>query len=310
MYRFRMNLPVALLIAVLLHLLFLLGTDALPGLRAAWLPDLPERPPRPEPLNFTFVDLPQEPPEPEKPPANARPSDRTREVASESPPQDATPSPDPYAVGNTDQRVDSKPEPEPAPQRAQPEQQAKAQPEPKKEAARPFDSPSVAPQEMFPAPPGEESEQAEEAAEEELDGLDDLLRPFSSRDLGQRFDNPQAASVTDFGPISFDTVGIDWGPYARRIVEIVRARWIERLPPAAKMGLKGRSVVSFRIRLDGGVFAIVLKDGSGVRPFDKAAQFAIEAASLPPLPQAFVEMGKDDVGVTFQFYYNMRVPRQ
>jgi TonB family protein len=305
-----MNLWVALIIALILHLLLLLGTDAFPGLRAAWLPDIPEQPPQPEPLNFTFVDLPQEPPEPEKPPENARPSDRTRAVASEPPPEDAPASPDPYAVGNTDQRIDSQPEPEPAPERAQPEQQAEAKPEPKKEAARPFDSPSVAPQEMFPAPPGDEQDKPVEEAEEELEGLDDMIRPFSSRDLGQRFDNSQAASVTDFGPISFDTVGVDWGPYARRIVEIIRARWIERLPPAARMGLKGRSVVSFRIRLDGGVFAIVLEDSSGTRPLDKAAQFAIEASDLPPLPQAFVEMGKDDVGVTFQFYYNMRVPQQ
>lgn len=310
MKRFRMNLPVALVIALILHLLLLLGTEALPGLSAAWLADLPEPPRQPEPLKFTFVDLPQEPPEPEKPPENARPSDRTREAASEPPPDDTAVSPDPYAVGNTDQRIDSQPEQQPAPQRAQPQQQAEAQPEPEKEAARPFDSPSVAPQEMFPAPPDDEQDEPVEEAEKELQGLDDLLRPFSSRDLGQRFDNPQAVSVSDFGSISFDTVGVDWGPYARRIVEIIRARWIERFPPAAQMGLKGRSVVSFRIRLDGGVFAIVLTDGSGVRPLDQAAQFAIEAAKLPPLPQAFLEMDKEDVGVTLQFYYNMRVPKQ
>ena len=56
--------------------------------------------------------------------------------------------------------------------------------------------------------------------------------------------------------------------------------------------------------------AIALVDGSGTRPFDKAAQFAIEASELPPLPPEFLDIGKDDVGVTFQFYYNMRVPQQ
>ncbi|MHC4924188.1 MAG: TonB family protein [Planctomycetota bacterium] len=301
-----MNLPVAVGIAILLHLLFLLGTEVLPGLRAAWLPEIPHRQ-QPEPLQFTFVDLPEEPPEPERPPENARPSDRTREVRSEPAPPEAEPSPDPFAQGNTDQRIDSQPAPEPAPERAQPERQPKAQPEPMKEQARQL--PPGA-QEMFPAPPDDAAEnQPEEEVTEKLEGLDEMLRPFSSRDLGQRFDNSQAASVTDFGPISFDTVGIDWGPYARKIVEIVRARWIERLPPAARLGLKGRSVVSFRIALDGGVSTIVLKESSGTRPFDKAAEFAIEASELPPLPQAFLEMGEDDVGVTFQFYYNMRVPQ-
>jgi len=307
-----MNLPMALAIAVLLHLLLLLATEVLPGLRAAWLPDLSERPPRQEALQFSFVDLPQEPPEPEEPPENARASDRTRVAASEPPPEDAPVSPDPFALGNTDQRMDSQPEPEPAPERAQPQQRAEVQPQ--TETSRPMKPPSVTPQEMFPAPPGDErdepvKEAEEEPADEELEGLEELLRPFNTRDLGQRFDNPQAAPVSEFGAISFDTVGIDWGPYARRIVEIIRARWIERFPPAAQMGLKGRTVVSFRIRLDGGVFAIVLKDGSGVRPLDQAAQFAIEAANLPPLPETFLDLDEDDVGVTFEFYYNMRVPR-
>lgn len=76
------------------------------------------------------------------------------------------------------------------------------------------------------------------------------------------------------------------------------------------MGLKGRSVVSFRIRVDGAVFAVELKDSSGVRPLDKAAEFAIEAAQLPPLPEEFMDLDEEDVGVTFEFYYNMRVPRQ
>lgn len=312
--RVRMNLTLALAIALVLHLLLLLGVEMLPGLRAAWLLELPERPVRREPLHFTFVALPQEAPEPEKPPEDARPSDRARIAVSAPAPEDTPASRDPYAVGNTQQRMDSQAKTESAARRV-PKQRVAALPVPKQ---RPFVSPSIGPQEMFPAPPGDEGDEAREEAMEEpeeeaadpLEGLAELLRPFSTRDLGQRFDNPQAASATEFGAISFDTVGIDWGPYARRIVEIIRARWIERFPPAAQMGLKGRSVVSFRIRVDGAVFAVELKDSSGVRPLDKAAEFAIEAAQLPPLPEEFMDLDEEDVGVTFEFYYNMRVPRQ
>ena len=167
--------------------------------------------------------------------------------------------------------------------------------------------------EMFPAPRQEATEAEEPAPDREadpgLEGLMGAMRPFSSRDV-QRFDNSGSASVTDFGPISFDTVGIDWGPYARKIVEIIRARWLERMPQAARLGLKGRSVLSFRITVDGNVFAIVLEDGSGHRALDKAAEFSIEGAELPPLPPEFLDLGKDDVGVTFQFYYNMRIPQR
>ena len=137
------------------------------------------------------------------------------------------------------------------------------------------------------------------------------MRPSSMRVLGQRFDNLAAPTQHDFGPISFDTVGVDWGPYAKLITQLIRAQWIERIPPAAKMGLAGRSAISFRIAKNGEVSAIILVEGSGTRPLDKAAEFAIEAASpLPPLPDDFHDTGKDDVGVTFEFYYNMRPPRR
>jgi TonB family protein len=313
-----MNLPVAILVAVLLHLLILVGTEMFPGLRAAWIPDIPERPLQPQPLSFTFVDLPRELPEPDTTPEDAVASDRTRRASSQPPPEDAPPSPDPFSEGNTDQRVDSVPSPEVAPQQAS----AQAPPDPGQERASVAadtarDAPDAsarpaAPEEMFPAPrdDAEEREEAREPAPEPLqEGLLGAMRPFSSRDV-ERFDHAGTASVSDFGPISFDTVGIDWGPYARRIVEIIRARWIERMPQAARLGLKGRSVISFRITVDGSVFAIVLEDGSGHRALDKAAEFSIEGAELPPLPPEFLDLGKEDVGVTFQFYYNMRIPKR
>jgi hypothetical protein len=314
--RLRMNLPLALVLAALLHLLLLLGTEVFPGLRAAWIPQVPERPPQPQPLSFTFVDLPGEPPEPETPPEDALASDRTRRASSQPPPEELPPSPDPFSEGNTSQRVDSRSSPEPATPPARPPGAEEARAEPRQEAADAAaeaarDAPGLpaSPEEMFP-PPREEAPEPAPEATPGLEGLEAAMRPFSSRDLGDRFDNPAVASVTDFGPISFDTVGIDWGPYARKIVEIIRARWYARMPQAARLGLKGRSVISFRITLDGATFAIVLEDGSGHRALDKAAEFSIEGAELPPLPPEFLELGKEDVGVTFQFYYNMRAPRR
>jgi hypothetical protein len=124
----------------------------------------------------------------------------------------------------------------------------------------------------------------------------------------------------EIGTVSFDTAAIDWGPYARLMLQVVRRNWIERLPPAALSGLRGVAVVNFRIARDGSVSALSLVDSygvrlkplggaevtEGVRPFETTAVAAIEVSELPPLPEIFEE---PDVGVTIAFYYNLRPPR-
>lgn len=124
----------------------------------------------------------------------------------------------------------------------------------------------------------------------------------------------------DIGTVSFDTAAIDWGPYARRMLQVIRRNWIDRLPPAALSGLRGVAVVNFRISRDGSVSNVSLVDSygvrpnargsaevtEGIRPFETTAVGAIEGSDLPPLPDIFEE---PDVGVTIAFYYNLRPPR-
>ena len=257
------------------------------------------------------------PPEPETPPQNAPASDRTRRVATPEPPRPVPESTDPFSEGDTSEKIDLLPSPE-----IPPEPEAESEPPPEVESApepeaAPPDAPEVAPrdaQEPVTEEPGPRTPQedvSEDSSEDSRKGqaILDATRPYSLRELGQRYDNVAAPSNADFGTVSFDTVGVDWGPYAKQIVEIIRRHWIERLPPAFQAGLRGRAVVSFRIAKDGTVTTILLVDGSGVRPYDKAAEFSIEASSpLPPLPPEFNSLDKDDVGVTFEFYYNLRPP--
>ena len=308
----RMNLPQAILVAILIHLLLVLGGEVRPDL-LPWGQEFPVPPPEPEPLRFEFVDLAQEPPEPETPPEDAPASDRTRRTATPEPPEPVPASPDPYSQGDTFQKMDLSPVPEIPPEQTPPAEKASEPPEtpPALQEESP-DPESGEPRTTEPVPrgPGERAPEGMEAEEaRKAQAIRDAVRPFNLRELGQRYDNLAAPSNADFGPVSFDTVGVDWGPYAKRLVEIIRRHWVERLPPAFQAGLKGRSVLSFRIAKDGTVASIQLVDGSGVRPFDKAAEFAIGAASpLPPLPDEFSRLGKDDVGVTFEFYYNLRPP--
>ncbi len=316
MARSKMNLPLAITLALLLHLLLLLGSEMFPGLGAAWSPEVSPRSTESEPLRFTFVDLAEERPEPERVPEDATASDRTRQAISERASELLPPSPDPFSQGNTDQRIDAQPALDPSPDRKQP-QAVEAESSPARKTA-PRQKVPVAAEPMFPAPQEEPedndspSSEPQDDTEAKMDALQRALRPFNTRDIGQRYDNQAPPALTDFGPISFDTVGVDWGPYARKIVEIIRARWFERMPQAARLGIAGRSILSFRIALDGGVSGIVLKDSSGYRPLDKAAEFAIEASELPPLPPSFLALDEDreSVGVTFEFYYNMRVPKR
>jgi len=124
----------------------------------------------------------------------------------------------------------------------------------------------------------------------------------------------------ELGTVSFDTAAIDWGPYARKMLRIIRRNWIERLPPAARTGIRGVAVVNFRIAGDGSISNISLIDSygvrlsppnryqvtDGIRPFESTAMAAIEVSELPALPDIFTE---PDVGVTIGFYYNLRPPR-
>lgn len=118
------------------------------------------------------------------------------------------------------------------------------------------------------------------------------------------FDNRRSSLKTN-SAISFDTQDFDFGPYAAILYRIVKSNWF--IPYAAReLGLRGVTVLRFRITKDGRVVGLHLVHSSGIDPFDAAALNAIQLSNpLPALPK---EYPKDSVGVTFAFYYNMRPP--
>jgi len=105
------------------------------------------------------------------------------------------------------------------------------------------------------------------------------------------------------GNLSFDTKGLPWGDYARKIHVIIRQNWIDRLPLAFRQGQRGFTCQHFVIERDGTIRDIDVLKQSRVPPFDRAASDALKASSaLPPLPPEF---NLESEGVTFCFYYNM-----
>jgi TonB family protein len=85
-----------------------------------------------------------------------------------------------------------------------------------------------------------------------------------------------------------DTRGVDFGPYVRHLVEVVRANWWAVIPESARQGEKGRVSVNFEIVKDGSAPQLRLVASSGSDPLDHAALDGIRASlPFPPLPQDF-----------------------
>lgn len=106
----------------------------------------------------------------------------------------------------------------------------------------------------------------------------------------------------DSGPLSFDTVGYDWGAYAAEMIRKIKRNW--DVPALARYGVKGRLTIRFFILKDGRVEGERILSGSGVPPFDNAAFQAIARSSaFRPLPD---DLGHDREGVTVTFFYNLR----
>jgi outer membrane biosynthesis protein TonB len=351
---FTLGLGGALLIAVLVHLAAIWLLARLPAIsslsprRVSPLqvefqepreprPERPRRQPRPQakPRPFKFVDIPDEP-EVNNPHAPAL-SDRSRRARAPLRPDAShkTDNPDPYALGNTPQNVLLAPAPKPP---------AAA------EVGGPGSPPAPAAAAGGPLPGSRGSAEkrgdvafkqaragsggGKDSATESAHGpgagggqrrpgapggLLSQVPRVSEGELLESFHNPGGTALSQIGSVSFDTAAIDWGPYAREMLRVIRRNWIERYPPAAASGLMGVVIVNFRIARDGGVSAVTLVDSYGVRlspsgrveiipgirPLEASALEAIQVSELPPLPDIFSE---SDVGVSLGFYYNVPPP--
>jgi len=102
--------------------------------------------------------------------------------------------------------------------------------------------------------------------------------------------------------ISFDTKGVEFGPWVRRFVQRVRRNWFV---PAEAFASKGCATHTVRVRKDGKVAEVVTLNPSGVPAFTEAGYKALIATSFEPLPAAYPD---DSVTITVTFYYNQSLP--
>ncbi|MGC1782147.1 MAG: cell envelope integrity protein TolA [Acidobacteriaceae bacterium] len=207
---------------------------------------------------------------------------------------------------------------EQSPQRPAPQQQARVtQPAPPQQH-RPV-------QALPSAPNATKSEQAQEqapqhasktqqthAANQPQMSVGDMIRQAERnaiRSNGENGDNGENAPLAHPGmqsgvEVLSDTMGVDFGPYLRKVVDATQASWDLLIPESARPPLlkKGKVAIQFIITPDGSIKKMQLILPSGDVSLDRAAWGGIVGAGpFPPLPKQFKG---PYLALRFYFLYN------
>ena len=184
----------------------------------------------------------------------------------------------PFSRGDTPDMIDGAPAPsEPGPVQPSPAEPAASAPAPGTNGS--------APRVAAPASSG---------LSESLRNIDQLIRR-------ERFDNPQGGLAQNDAAISFDSKGVDFGPWLTRFVAQVKRNW---LIPYAAMTLRGRVVLTFYVHRDGRITDLKVVKPSDVGAFNSAAfQALVQSNPTLALPPEYPE---DKVLFTVTFFYNER----
>src|SRR3984885_3754051 len=125
----------------------------------------------------------------------------------------------------------------------------------------------------------------------------------SSGDYGHNAPSQHSAEGVGADILS-DTMGVDFGPYMKRVIAATYRSWIPIIPESARPPLdkQGRVGVRFKIYPDGSVKEMTLEFPSGDVSLDRAAWGGITgAAPYPPLPKDFKGPFLE---LRFGFFYN------
>jgi TonB family protein len=176
-----------------------------------------------------------------------------------------------------------------------------AQPQPSDQTARLQAPPQNRPQPNFNArmTPGSAIEQAAQAAA--------ANRGRYGGGQGGDYGSPgrSGAKALDQAEILTDTMGVDFGPYLTRIVQIVKQNWYNLMPPSVYPPIlkQGKLSIEFVILKDGKTANMTVHTSSGDVALDRAAWASITASTpFPPLPKEFPGQ---ILGLRFYYFYNL-----
>ena len=258
-----------------------------------------------EEMRFVFVD-PKVDLEALRAPERAPLSDKNRIARS----PEAAPVPDkpvPLSRGNTPDRVE-RTEPEAARGRGagpDPSLESKVQPpapDPADRAApqKPPESQSaLALPPTRPAPPSGRAIAG--------GSLGDALRNLERYVRPEQFDNAQGGA--QFGPIQFDTKGVEFGPWVRRFAAQVKRNWDPLIPNGPlMMRQSGHVVITLNVHKNGSITDVAVAAPCPIDGFNTAVFGALTASNTTqPLPP---EYPADKAFFTITFFYNERPPEQ
>ena len=271
----------SLLVHALLTIVMLVAPDVPWFAAMTAAPATAIAPEREEPLPFMLVEA---APRPVPPPVRPRvASDMDRRAAS--PERAVNPQNDePMSRGNSADMIDGAPAPGlRGPSTAVPATSTFSPPAPAPAASATLAVPR--PAEAAAATPG---------IGESLRNIDQLIKR-------ERFDNPTGGPNADDPAISFDSKGIDFGPWLTRFVAQVKRNW---LIPYAAMTMKGRVVLTFNVHRSGRISDLKVVQGSDVAAFNSAAFQALVLSN----PTLALPAGYPDDVCEFKvtFFYNER----
>ena len=205
---------------------------------------------------------------------------------------------------------------QPQPQQVQPRQQARA--------AEPVQPRQQSPQEL-PSAPSQSAQMREQPRQKTTKGqqtqqatsqpkmsVGEMIRQAEQNALrsnGENGENGEGAPVAHPGmqagvEVLSDTMGVDFGPYLRQVVQATQSSWDLLIPEAARPPLlkKGKVAIQFIITPDGSIKQMQLVLPSGDVSLDRAAWGGITGAGpFPPLPKQFKG---PYLALRFYFLYN------
>jgi TonB family protein len=207
---------------------------------------------------------------------------------------------------------------QPAARQVVPQQQARvAQPAPPQQH-RPVQALPSAPnatksaEARMQAPQRPSKQQQTQAKNQPSMSVGDMIRQAERnavRSNGENGDNGENAPVAHPGmqsgvEVLSDTMGVDFGPYLRKVIDATQASWDLLIPESARPPLlkKGKVAIQFIITPDGSIKKMQLILPSGDVSLDRAAWGGIVGAGpFPPLPKQFKG---PYLALRFYFLYN------
>ena len=180
------------------------------------------------------------------------------------------------------------PQPQPAPQPQQAQQQPAPQPQ---QQSRPQQNAAIpdAPRPPSPTTSKPTFGSPTSSGQSNRDAASAAARAGGGGDYGSAPSSAHNGAGSDAEILS-DTLGVDFGPYIKRLLRILRASWYPLIPEecAPPLNKEGSTLIRFTINSNGTVSAMHLDASTHDQAIDRAAWGSITGVGqFPPLPKEF-----------------------